>query len=125
LDLRSLRRLLDRVELMRALEPFRAEPRVQEWLVRLGHQHGGIEDSGARGLDRALGTLLDGPALHGSLRGGPEALRLEDVLATRGLVLFSLDEMQYPHATRKVAAWILLAMGRMARQLDELIVEKD
>jgi hypothetical protein len=36
---------------------------------------------------------------------------------TRGLVLFSLDVADYPHATRKVAAWVLLGMGRLARQL--------
>jgi nucleoside-triphosphatase THEP1 len=38
-------------------------------------------------------------------------------LETRGLVLFSLDAADYPHATRKVAAWVLLAMSRLARQL--------
>jgi hypothetical protein len=42
---------------------------------------------------------------------------LEDVLDTRGLVLFSLDAAEYPHATRKVASWILLGMARVARQL--------
>jgi hypothetical protein len=82
------------------------------WLDRLGHQRGGIEDSGARGLDRALGVLLDGVAMRGSLRSRPEALRLEDVLETNGLVLFSLDAAEYPYATRKVASWVLLGMGR-------------
>jgi len=43
--------------------------------------------------------------------------RLQDVLDTRGLVLFSLDVADYPHATRKVASWVLLGMGRLARQL--------
>ena len=90
---------------------------MADWLTRLEHQHGGIEDSGARGLDRALGTLLDGVALRGVLRTCPEAVRLEDVLDTRGLVLFSLDTAEYPHATRKVASWILLGMGRLARHL--------
>src|SRR5207302_7033343 len=46
-----------------------------------------------------------------------EALRLEDVLETRGLVLFKLDAADYPHATRKVGSWILLGMGRLAHQL--------
>src|SRR2546429_6752735 len=70
-----------------------------------------------RGLDRALGVLLDGVAMRGSLRTCPEALRLEDVIDTRGLVLFSLDDLTYPHATRKIAAWVLLAMGRLTKQL--------
>src|SRR5439155_12104632 len=96
------------------------DPRIGNWLERLKHQHGGIEDSGARGLDRALGTLLDGVALRGSLRTCPEALRLDDVLDTRGLALFSLDAAEYPHATRKVASWVLLGMGRLARQLPHM-----
>src|SRR5207237_6302736 len=111
-----LRHLLDREALLKALEPHRSrDPRIGDWIERLKHQHGGIEDSGARGLDRALGTLLDGVALRGSLRTCPEALRLEDVLETRGLVLFRLDAAEYPHATRKHAAWVLLAMSRLAR----------
>jgi hypothetical protein len=32
-------------------------------------------------------------------------------------VLFSLDVADYPHATRKVASWVMLGMGRLARQL--------
>src|SRR6202023_667083 len=38
-------------------------------------------------------------------------------LDTNGLVLFKLDAAEYPHATRKVASWVLLGMGRLARQL--------
>jgi hypothetical protein len=118
MDLSRLRQLLDRETLIRALEPHRGrDGRIGEWIDRLGHQRGGVEDSGARGLDRALGVLLDGVAMRGSLRSCPEALRLEDVLDTRGLVLFSLDVADYPHATRKVASWVLLGMGRLARQL--------
>src|SRR5215210_7845420 len=49
MDLAQLRRLLDRTELLRALEPHRGrDARVDGWLERLSHQHGGIEDSGAR-----------------------------------------------------------------------------
>src|SRR5712692_10107101 len=92
MDLASLRRLLDRETLIKALEPHHArDPRIPDWLHHLEHQRGGIEDSGARGLDRSLGTLLDGVALRGSLRNCVEALRLEDVIDTHGLVLFSLD----------------------------------
>src|SRR6185312_14984218 len=81
MDLAELRRLLDREALIHALEPHRGrDTRIAEWIDRLKHQHGGIEDSGARGLDRALGVLLDGVAMRGSLRQCPEALKLEDVL---------------------------------------------
>jgi hypothetical protein len=118
MDLARLRGLLDRVELLRGLEPYRwRDPRVAEWLQRLEHQHGGIEDSGARSLDRALGTLLDGVALRGSLRSRPEAIRLDDVVDTDGLVLFKLDAAEYPYATRKIASWVLLGIGRVARNL--------
>jgi hypothetical protein len=119
MGLAELRRRLDRDVLARCLERHRdRDPRIAEWLHRLEHQPpGGLDDSGAHDLDRAIGILLDGPALRGSLRTCPEALRLEDVIDTRGLVLFSLSEREYPQATRKVAAWVLLAMGRLAHQL--------
>ena len=58
--------------------------------------------------------------MRDSLRNCPEALRLEDVLETNGLVLFSLDVADYPHATRKVASWVLLGMGRLARQIPHM-----
>jgi hypothetical protein len=118
MDLAELRRRLDRDVLSHILELHRGrDPRIVDWLQRLEHQYGGVEDSGARGLDRALGTLLDGVALRGSLRQCPEALRLDDVIDTNGLVLFKLDAAQYPHATRKIASWVLLGMGRVARNL--------
>jgi hypothetical protein len=117
-DLAELRRRLDRQILVGVLEQHRGrDERIADWLYRLEHQHGGVEDSGARGLDRALGTLLDGVALRGSLRSCPEALRLEDVVDTDGLVLFKLDAAEYPHATRKIAAWVLLGMGRVAHAI--------
>src|SRR4029077_7032872 len=60
MDVAQLRRLLDPDKLVRAWEPFRdRDPRIGDWLYRLEQQRGGIEDSGARGLDRALGILLD------------------------------------------------------------------
>ena len=66
MDLAELRRRLDRDVLKECLERHRGrDAKIDDWLHRLEHQHGGIEDSGARGLDRALGTLLDGPALRG------------------------------------------------------------
>jgi hypothetical protein len=58
--------------------------------------------------------------MRGSLRACPAALRLDDVMDTNGLVLFSLDVADYPHATRKVASWILLGMGRLVRTLPDL-----
>jgi len=118
MDLAELRRLLDREELLRALKPHRGrDARIGGWIERLEHQHGGVEDSGARGLDRALGVLLDGVALRGSLRTCPEAIRLEDVLDTRGLILFSLDDFTYQTPSRKIAAWVMLTMGRLAPTL--------
>jgi hypothetical protein len=119
MDLARLRRLLDREALQAALEPFSSDPRVASWLGQLS-QRDTVADSGARGLDRALGILLDGPAMRGSLRNCPEALRIEDVLETNGLVLFSLDAAEYPNATRKIASWVMLAMGRLSRQLPEI-----
>jgi len=64
----------------------------------------GIEDSGARGLDRALGVLLDGVAMRGScgrVRSAAPRRRHGHLRS----VLFSLDIADYPHATRKVASW--------------------
>lgn len=117
MQLARLRALLDRSALIVALEPLQyRDERIARWLDQL-RRRDPIDDAGARDLDRALGSLLDGPALRGSLSGGPGALRLDDVLQTRGLVLFSLDAADYPHATRKVAAWLLLAMSRLAGTL--------
>ena len=69
---------------------------------------------------RATRPLLLPCQRLGSLRSCPEALRLEDVLDTNGLVLFKLDAAESPPATRKVASWVLLGMGRLARQLPEM-----
>jgi CheY-like chemotaxis protein len=58
LELARLRALLDRETLIGALEPHRGrDPRIQDWIELLHHQHNGIEDRGARGLDRALGIF--------------------------------------------------------------------
>src|SRR5204863_1550380 len=35
------------------------------------------------------------------------------------------DIADYPHATRKVASWVLLGMGRLARQLPENVGRDD
>jgi hypothetical protein len=116
MHLGRLRTLLERSALIAALEPFQQpDERIGRWLNQL-RRRDAVDDAGARDLDRALGSLLDRPALRGSLNGGPEALRLDDVLETRGLVLFSLDVADYPHASRKVA-WLLLAIGRLAGAL--------
>jgi DNA-binding response OmpR family regulator len=55
LELARLRALLDRETLIGALAPHRErDPRIQDWIDRLQQQRNGIEDRGARGLDRAL-----------------------------------------------------------------------
>ncbi len=139
MDLARLWEMLDRDELRATLEAFKGrDPRVDQWLhelrpaikaVKVNSQKGiagqagdrgtydATEEAGVAGLQRSLATLLDGVAIRGSLGTGPDALRLEDVIATDGLVLFSLDAADYPHATRKVGAWVLLAMQRLARTL--------
>src|SRR6266702_7411986 len=44
MDLAKLRRLLDREQLLKALEPHRSrDSRIGEWIDRLKHQRGGIE----------------------------------------------------------------------------------
>jgi hypothetical protein len=75
----DLDRLLDREELLRALEPHRPTTRGAESRMPCA------------GLDRSQGVLLDGVAMGGSLRSCPEALRLDDVMGTNGLVPFSRD----------------------------------
>ena len=90
--------------------------RIEDWLERL-RRRDAVEDSGAHDLQRALSTLLDGVAVGGSLSSGPGAVHLDQVLQQSGVLLFSLDVAEYPHATRKIAAWVLLAMGRLSRQL--------
>jgi hypothetical protein len=73
MHLAELCRRLDRETLIRRLAPHCSrDTRIADWLDR------GIEDRGAPGLDRALGILLDGPAIRGGLRTSPEVLRLED-----------------------------------------------
>ena len=120
MDLAKLRRLLDRHELIQALEPHRdRDQRLGDWLARLLQQRGGIEDSGARVSIAHWGCCSTALRGRGSLRTCPEALRLSDVLETNGLVLFQLDAAEYPHATLKVASWILLAMGRVARAIKD------
>lgn len=119
MDLARLRELLDRKTLCAALAPFQGkDQRIGQWLAAL-KRYDGTEESGVQDLQRSLGTLLDGVAMRGSLATGPGALRLEDVIETNGLVLFSLDVADYPHATRKMGAWVLLAMQRLARTLPE------
>jgi hypothetical protein len=49
MDLDELRRRLDRQVLTAALERHRGrDGRIADWLTRLSHQHGGLEDGGAR-----------------------------------------------------------------------------
>src|SRR6266566_5226139 len=80
MDLAKLRVLLDREALQRALEPHRArDPRIGDWLHRLEHQRSGIEDSGARGLDRQPAVVSRSAAA----RGRPADTRSGALLARR------------------------------------------
>lgn len=118
MDLRRIRALLSRDELLKALVPFSGpnNPQVREWVRRLLGEDP-MDRGGALDVERVLGNLLDGVALGGSLGTGPEAIRLEDVIDTRGLVLFQLNEAEYERMTHKVAAWVLIAMARVAKRL--------
>ena len=50
---------------------------IGEWIEHLEHQRGGVEDSGARGLDRALGVLLViQPAVQACGMGQPQIQNL-------------------------------------------------
>jgi HNH endonuclease len=62
-----------------------------------------------------LGTLLDSPAGL-SLGASGDVIRLQDVVATRGKLLMRLDP-RYGAISRKLGAWMLVAMLRLAAEL--------
>ena len=62
-----------------------------------------------------LGTLLDSPAGL-SLSAGGDVIRLQDVVASRGKLLMRLDP-RYGEISRKLGAWMLVAMLRLAAEL--------
>src|SRR5205823_9852205 len=62
-----------------------------------------------------LGTLLDSPAGR-ALKADSDALHLSDVVATGSKLLIRLDP-RYGQIARKVGAWTLVAMLRLAAEL--------
>jgi hypothetical protein len=62
-----------------------------------------------------LGMLLDSPAGL-SLGAGADAITLSDVVATQGKLLMRLDP-RYGAISRKLGAWMLVAMLRLAAEL--------
>ena len=84
------------------------------WLAELAEPSATIRE-GFQTFAERLGSLLDSPA-GCSLGGGPEALRLADVVASRSKLLIRLDP-RYGALSRKVGAWTLVAMLRLAAEL--------
>ena len=96
-------------------EAMPAEDRTaQRWLVELDAASTTIREGFQTFVER-LGSLLDSPAGR-SLGTGPEAVRLADVLASRSKLLIRLDP-RYGAISRKVGAWTLIAMLRLAAEL--------
>jgi hypothetical protein len=87
---------------------------AQRWLVELDSPSATIREAFGTFGER-FGSLLDSPAGR-SLGTGSDALRLDDVLATNGKLLISLDP-RYGPLSRKIGAWTLVAMLRLAAEL--------
>ncbi|MBV9327471.1 MAG: HNH endonuclease [Chloroflexi bacterium] len=87
---------------------------AQRWLAELDEASATIRE-GLQTFAERLGTLLDSPAGR-SLGAGADALRLADVLATNGKLLIRLDP-RYGAISRKMGAWALVAMLRLATEL--------
>lgn len=84
------------------------------WLVELDSPSATIREA-FQTFGERLGTLLDSPAGR-SLGAGTDALRFADVLATSGKLLVQLDP-RYGAISRKLGAWTLIAMLRLAAEL--------
>jgi hypothetical protein len=89
---------------------------AQRWLTELDAPNA-IMREGFQTFAERLGSLLDSPA-GCSLGSGPEAVRLADALASsgNGKLLIRLDP-RYGAISRKVGAWVLVAMLRLAAEL--------
>lgn len=91
-----------------------ADPMGLRWLEELKGATRTIEEA-FRTFAERLGTLLDSPAGR-SLGTGRDAVSLGDVLASRGKLLIRLDQ-RYGSIARKIGAWTLVAMLRLAAEL--------
>jgi hypothetical protein len=91
-----------------------ADPTVARWLNELDNASNTVQEAFGTFAHR-LGTLLDSPAGL-SLGSGADAITLGDVVATRGKLLMRLDP-RYGAISRKLGAWMLVAMLRLAAEL--------
>lgn len=96
--------------LKKALQPFKARPRVERWLAELEDMTE-VELSGMRTALMRITRLIDSAA-GPSLGAGVEAARFEDVVQGRTTLLLSLDGRRYPSLSRIVAGWALIGLQR-------------
>jgi hypothetical protein len=87
---------------------------VQRWIRELEEPSPTVREAFGTFAHR-LGTLLDSPAGL-SLGAGTDAITLSDVVATQGKLLMRLDP-RYGAISRKLGAWMLVAMLRLAAEL--------
>jgi hypothetical protein len=90
------------------------DPTVARWLSELDNASNTVQEAFGTFAHR-LGTLLDSPAGL-SLGTGADAIRLQDVVAARAKLLMRLDP-RYGAISRKLGAWMLVAMVRLAAEL--------
>jgi hypothetical protein len=90
------------------------DPKGLRWLVELDSPSSTVRE-GFQTFAARLGSLLDSPVGR-SLGTGSDAVRLHDVLASNGTLLIRLNPA-YGEISRKVGAWALVAMLRLAAEL--------
>src|SRR5205807_4952008 len=90
------------------------DPMAMRWLVELDTPTAVIREAFLTFGER-LGNMLDSPVGR-SLGTGENSLRLADVQAANGKLLVRLDP-RYGQIARKVGAWTLVAMLRLAAEL--------
>ncbi|MBV9172812.1 MAG: hypothetical protein JOZ81_22310 [Chloroflexi bacterium] len=86
---------------------------AQRWLVELDTPTATVREAFQTFSER-LGTLLDSPAGR-SLGSGVPSVRLDDIVASGCKLLVRLDP-RYGAISRKLGAWTLIAMLRVAAQ---------
>jgi hypothetical protein len=90
------------------------DPMAERWVNELEASSNVVREAFGTFAHR-LGMLLDSPAGR-SLGAGGEAIRLQDLVATRAKLLMRLDP-RYGAISRKLGAWMLVAMLRLAAEL--------
>ena len=90
------------------------DPAAMRWLTELDKPTRTTEEA-FQSFGARLATLLDSPAGR-SLGTGPESIKLNDVLASKARLLIRLDP-RYGMVSRKIGAWALVAMLRLAAEL--------